>query len=68
MLVKFEHNGIVRTIQNFDWQSVNAILEDVSVTEQKKCLMLNYINLKTIIFSFQKKKKKNRLVLHVYQG
>ena len=43
MLVKFEQNRIVRTIQNFEqfvkkmvnhfWQSVDAILEDVSVTE-----------------------------------
>ena len=46
MLVKFEQNCMVRTIQNFVlfdnnnnkmvnnfWQSVDAILEDVSVTE-----------------------------------
>ena len=42
MLVKFEQNRMVRTIQNFVlfdkklvndfWQSVDAILEDVSVT------------------------------------
>ena len=49
MLVKFEQNCIVRTIQNFElfdkkivnhfWQSVDAILEDISVTETQ---MLNY--------------------------
>ena len=43
MLVKFEQNRMVWTIQNFElfdkkmvnhfWQSVDAILEDVSVTE-----------------------------------
>ena len=43
MLVKFEQNRMVRTIQNFElfdkkmvnhfWQSVDAILEDVYVTE-----------------------------------
>ena len=46
MLVKFEQNRTVRTIQNFElfdkkkygynnhlWQSVDAILDDVSVTE-----------------------------------
>ena len=43
MLVKFEQNCMVPTIQNFElfekkmvnhfWQSVDAILEDVSVTE-----------------------------------
>ena len=43
MFVKFEQNRMVRTIQNFVlfdkkivtnfWQSVDAILEDVSVTE-----------------------------------
>ena len=35
MLVEFEQNCMVRSIQNFDafWQSVNAILEDVPVTE-----------------------------------
>ena len=51
MLEKFEQNRMVRTIQNFAlfdkkiinnlWQSVDAILEDVSVTEYD-CLMLNY--------------------------
>ena len=43
MLVKFEENRKVRTIQNFElfgkkmvdhfWQSVDAILKDVTVTE-----------------------------------
>ena len=43
MLVKFEQNRMVRTIQNFElwqkwltmhfWPSVDAILQDVSVTE-----------------------------------
>ena len=42
MLVKFEQNRMVWTIQNFVlfdkminhfWQSVDALLEDVSVTE-----------------------------------
>ena len=33
---------------NHFWQSVDAILEDVSVTES--ILLLNFINLKTIIF------------------
>ena len=43
MLVKFEQNRTVRTTQNFEffwqeivnhfWQSVDAILEEVSVTE-----------------------------------
>ena len=43
MLVEFEQNHMVRTIQNFEpfwqkmvyhfWQSIDAILEDVSVTE-----------------------------------
>ena len=46
MLVKFEQNRMVQTTQNFDlfdkkagfkkkhfWQSVDAILEDVSVAE-----------------------------------
>ena len=43
MLVKFEQNRMVRITQNFElfdkkminhfWQSVDAILEDVSVTE-----------------------------------
>ena len=43
MLVKFEQNRMVWTIQNFEifdknwliifWQSVDALLEDVSVTE-----------------------------------
>ena len=43
MLVKFEQNRMVRTIQNIElfdkkwltifWQSVDAILEDFSVTE-----------------------------------
>ena len=43
MLVKFEQNRKVRAIQNFElfhkkkvnhfWQSVDAILEDISVTE-----------------------------------
>ena len=34
MLVKLEQNRMVRTIKNFElWQSVDTILEDVSVTE-----------------------------------
>ena len=44
MLVKFEQNRMVQTIQNFElfdkkkmvnhfWQSIDAILEDVSMTE-----------------------------------
>ena len=40
MLTKFEQNHMVQTIQNFDffdgthfWHSVDAILEDVYVTE-----------------------------------
>ena len=43
MKVKFEQNRMVRTIQNFElvdkkivkpfWQSVDAILEDIYVTE-----------------------------------
>ena len=63
MLVTFEQNRMVRTIQNFVlfdkkmvnnfWQSVDAILEDVSVTETI-VLMLKF-NSKTIIFQFSKK-------------
>ena len=50
MLVEFEQNRMVQTIQNFElfdkkmvndvWQSVDAILEDVSVTDT--CWMLKY--------------------------
>ena len=46
MLVKFEQNSTVRTIKNLSfltkmvnhfWQSVDAILEDVPVTETIVC-------------------------------
>ena len=60
--MKFEQNRMVRTIQNnvlFDkkmvsnfWQSVDAILEDVSATET--IIWCLNINLKTIIFQCSK--------------
>ena len=62
MLVKFKQNSMVRTIQIFElfdekmvnhfWQSVDAILENVSVTETIVwCLT---INVKIIIFQCSK--------------
>ena len=62
MLVKNEQNRLVRTIQNFElfdkklWTifdpSVDAILEDVFVTET--ILWCQTINLKTMIFQCSK--------------
>ena len=63
MLVKFEQNRMVQTIQNFDlfdkkksfnhfWQSVDAILEDVSMTDT--IVWCKTINVKTIIFQCSK--------------
>ena len=67
MLVKFEQNCMVQTIQNFDvfdkkkkkkkrvnhfWQSVDAILEDVSMTDT--IVWCKTINVKTIIFQCSK--------------
>ena len=62
MLVKFEQNLMVWTILNIEhfekktvnhfWQSVDAILEDVSVTET--IFWCQTIDLKTIIFQCSK--------------
>ena len=67
MLVKFEQTRMVWTIQNFElfdqkkkkktrltifWQSIDAILKDVSVTET--IIWCLTINLKTTIFQCSK--------------
>ena len=68
MLVKFEQNCMVQTIHNFDlfdkkkkkkkkrvnhfWQSVDAILEEVSMTDT--IVWCKTINVKTIIFQCSK--------------
>ena len=62
MLVKFEQNRMVQTIQNFDlfdkkrvnhfWQSVDAILEDVSMTDP--IVWCKTIDVKTTIFQCSK--------------
>ena len=62
MLVKFEQNCMVWTLQNIDlfvkkmvnhfWQSVDAILEDVSVIET--IVWWHIINIKTTIFKCSK--------------
>ena len=62
MLVEFEQNRMARTIQNFElfdkkmvnnlWQSVDAILEDFSVTET--IIWCETINLRLSSFNVPK--------------